>query len=322
MNRPTEHEEAETVLEGQQSSELTVVAVRHPLRWLAAALVLLFGAAIVNSLVRNPRFEWSVVGHYLFDSSILHGVRVTLELTAIAMAIGVSWGVVLAVMRLSRNPLVASAAWIYVWFFRGTPLLVQLLAWNFLSALYPRLSLGIPFGPTFVSGSANSVITTFVAAVLGLGLNEAAYSAEIVRAGLISVSEGQTQAAHSLGMTNLQTLRKIVLPQALRVIIPPIANETIGMLKFSSLASVIAVPELLYSAQLIYSRSFQTIPLLIVVSIWYIAITSLLSVLQYFLERRVGRGYVRVSGGRRSLAQVVFGTRATRPPPRLRGEAK
>ena len=196
----------------------------------------------------------------------------TIELTVIAMAIGIALGVLLAVMRLSPNPLVSSASWLYIWFFRGTPVLVQLLFWYNIAALYPKIALGIPFGPAFVHADANTLITAFAAAILGLGLNEGAYMAEIVRAGIISVDEGQTDAAQSLGMTRLQTLRRIVLPQAMRVIIPPTGNETISMLKTTSLASVIAVTELLYSAQQIYAVNFKTIPLLIVASIWYLAL--------------------------------------------------
>jgi polar amino acid transport system permease protein len=209
------------------------------------------------------------------------------------MAVGIVLGVVLATMRLSPNPLVKGASWIYVWLFRGTPVLVQLLFWNFISALYPRISLGIPFGPSFIHANANVLITPFVAAILGLGLNEGAYMAEIVRAGILSVDEGQTEAAQALGMTRMQTLRRIVLPQAMRVIIPPTGNETISMLKTSSLVSVIAYQELLYSVQLIYAVNYRQIPLLIVASLWYLIVTSVLSVGQYYLERHFGRGATR-----------------------------
>jgi polar amino acid transport system permease protein len=270
--------------------DIRAVPVRHPGRWIAAALVLLLAVALVRSVASNPRFEWSVVGHYLFDQRILHGVLVTIELTAIAMAIGIVLGVVLAVMRLSPNPLVSGGSWFYIWFFRGTPVLVQLLFWYNIAALYPKIGLGIPFGPSFVHADANKLITPFTAAILGLGLNEGAYMAEIVRAGIISVPEGQADAAQSLGMTRLQTMRRIVLPQAMRVIIPPTGNETISMLKSSSLASVIVVTELLYAAQLIYSVNFKTIQLLIVASIWYIVCTSVLYVGQFYLERYYGRG--------------------------------
>jgi len=273
--------------------EIRAVPVRRPGRWIAAAVVIVVAVAIVHSVATNPRFEWHVVGSYLTDQRILEGLRVTIELTAIAMAIGVALGVLLAVMRLSLNPLVSGASWLYIWFFRGTPVLVQLLFWYNIAALYPKINLGIPFGPAFVHADANTLIKPFTAAILALGLNEGAYMAEIVRAGIISVEEGQTDAAQSLGMTRLQAMRRIVLPQAMRVIIPPTGNETISMLKTSSLVSVIAVADLLYGAQIIYSVNFKTIPLLIVASLWYLAVTSVLYVGQYYLERHYGRGATR-----------------------------
>jgi polar amino acid transport system permease protein len=264
--------------------------VRRPGRWIAAALVLVVAVALVRSVATNPRFEWNVVNGYLFDARILEGLRLTIELTAIAMGIGIALGIALAVMRLSPNPLVSGASWLYIWFFRGTPVLVQLLFWYNIAALYPKLALGVPFGPALAHIDANTAITPFTAAILGLGLNEGAYMAEIVRAGIISVDPGQSDAAQSLGMTRLQTMRRIVLPQAMRVIIPPTGNETISMLKTSSLASVIVVTELLYASQLIYSVNFKTIQLLIVASAWYIVCTSVLYVGQYYLERHYGRG--------------------------------
>jgi polar amino acid transport system permease protein len=266
------------------------VAVRRPGRWLAAALVLVVALALGRSVATNPRFEWRVVGQYLFDDRILHGVLLTIELTAAAMAAGIVLGVVLAVMRRSANPLVAGSSWLYIWFFRGTPVLVQLLFWNSISALYPTISLGIPFGPALVSVDANSLTKPFVVALLALGLNEAAYMAEIVRAGIISVDEGQAEAAQSLGMTRLQAMRRIVLPQAMRVIVPPTGNETISMLKTSSLVSFIALADLLYAAQQIYAVNYKIIQLLLVASIWYLLMTSVLYVGQYHLERRFGRG--------------------------------
>jgi polar amino acid transport system permease protein len=272
---------------------IKAIPVRHPGRWVAAAIVALLVVVLGHSIASNPRFHWDVVGHYLFSGQILHGMLTTLELTVVAMVIGIVLGVVLALMRLSKNPLVTSAAWLYVWVFRGTPVLVQIIFWSFIAALYPKINLGIPFGPDFIHGNANELITPFAAAILALGLNEGAYMSEIVRAGLLSVDQGQSQAAHALGMTPMQTMRRIVLPQAMRVIIPPTGNETISMLKLTSLVSVIAYTELLYSAQLIYSRTYQTIPLLIVVSLWYLAVTSVLSVGQYHLERRFGRGTAR-----------------------------
>jgi polar amino acid transport system permease protein len=269
--------------------QIRAVPVRRPGRWVAAAVVVVITVAIVRSIATNPRFQWSVVGEYLFDERILHGLRVTVELTVISMVIGVVLGIVLAVMRLSSNPLLSGGSWLYIWFFRGTPVLVQLLFWYNVSALYPNIGIGIPFGPAVFHPDANMLITPFRAAILGLGLNEGAYMAEIVRAGIISVDQGQTDAAQSLGMTRLQTLRRIVLPQAMRVIIPPTGNETISMLKSSSLASVIAVAELLYSAELIFAVNFKTIPLLITVSIWYLVCTSVLYVGQYYLERHYAR---------------------------------
>ncbi|MDO8209008.1 amino acid ABC transporter permease [Conexibacter sp. CPCC 206217] len=268
--------------------------MRHVGRWIAAAVVLLFVAIAVNSVLTNPRFEWGVVGDYLFDGRIIDGLVLTLELTVCAMVAGVLIGILLAVMRLSPNPLVAGVSGFYIWLFRGTPVLVQLLFWNFIAALYPDITIGIPFGgPDFFTLQSNTFITPFVAALLGLGLNEGAYMAEIVRAGILSVDEGQTQASQALGMSRLQTMRRIVLPQAMRVIIPPTGNETISMLKTTSLVSVIATAELLYAAQLIYAQNYRTIQLLIVASIWYLALTTLLTIGQYYLERRFGRGHRR-----------------------------
>jgi polar amino acid transport system permease protein len=252
-------------------------------------------------MARNKRFQWSVIGHYFTTSQILDGLVKTLELTATSMAIGIALGVVLAVMRLSPNPLVAGASWVYIWFFRGTPVFVQILFWFNIAALYPRFAIGIPFGPQATHVDLTSLITPFIAGMLALGLNEGAYMAEIVRAGIISVDEGQSEAAQALGMTRLLTMRRVVLPQAMRVIIPPTGNETISMLKTTSLVSAIAVPELLYSAQIIYARTYQTIQLLIVASIWYLIVTTVLSIGQYYLERHFGRGTSRQT---ESLFQV------------------
>ena len=271
--------------------DIKAIPVRRPGRWVTAAIVALLAATLIHSVATNPRFGWGTVGHYFFSSEILHGLVVTLELTVIAMAIGIVLGVVLAVMRLSPNPLVSGASWAYIWFFRGTPVLVQLLFWSFVSALYPQISLGLPFGgPALVHADANTLISPFTAAILGLGLNEAAYMAEIVRAGIISVDEGQTDAAQALGMRRLQIMRRIVLPQAMRVIVPPTGNETISMLKTTSLVSVIAYQELLYSAQLIYAVNYKQIPLLLVAVIWYLIVTTVLSIGQYYVERYFARG--------------------------------
>jgi polar amino acid transport system permease protein len=272
--------------------QIVAVPVRHPGRWVAAAVLLVLAAMLANSLLTNPAWRWDVVWRFLFSSRVLDGLWVTIELTAYAMVIGVVLGVVIAVMRLSHNPIVSTVAWAYAWFFRGTPVLVQVFFWSFIGALYPYISLGIPFGPEFVYWDSNILIPIFTGAVLGFGLNEAAYMSEIVRAGILSVDQGQTEAAEALGMSRLKILRRIVLPQAMRVIIPPTGNETISMLKTTSLASVIAVGDLFTVAQRIYGENYLYIPLLLVASIWYLVLTSLLSIVQYFVERRFSRGSV------------------------------
>jgi len=272
------------------ADRVKAIPVRHPGRWIAAVLVALLAAGIAYSLATTPGFEWDVVGQFFTSSRILNGLYLTLILTAVSMAIGITLGIILAVMRLSPNPIVSGASWVYIWFFRGTPVLVQILIWFNVASLYPHITLGIPFGPVLAHIDANQIIAPLTAGILALGLNEAAYMAEIVRAGIISVEAGQTEAAQALGMTRLQIMRRIVLPQAMRVIIPPTGNETISMLKTSSLVSVIAVTELLYSAQLIYAVNFRTIPLLLTVSIWYLICTSVLTAIQFYIERRFSRG--------------------------------
>ncbi len=269
--------------------------------------MLVIAASLVRSVATDKNFQWGVVGQYMTDSRVLHGVLDTILLTVVAMVIGILLGVVLAVMRQSPNPLIAGSSWLYIWFFRGTPLLVQVVFWNFIAALYPTISLGIPFGPAIVHGNANTLITTFVASILALGLNEAAYMAEIVRAGFLSVGEGQNEAAQSLGMNRLQVMRHIVLPQAMRVIIPPSGNETISMLKNSSLVSFIGYAELYYEVEQIYGATYQTIPLLIVAAIWYLILTSVLYVGQYFIERRYGRGFSRAQRATMSARWQALG---------------
>jgi polar amino acid transport system permease protein len=283
----------ETAARASPPEEIRAVPVRHPGRWVAAVVVLVLFAMLVNTLVTNPRFDWSVVRSYFLSRRVLDGLEITILLTVVCMAIGIALGVILAVMRLSDNPLLSGSSWLYIWFFRGTPVLVQLLVWFNLAFLYQKISFGIPFGPAWVTASANSFITPLTAAILGLGLNEGAYMAEIVRAGILSVEHGQTEAAQALGMSRGLTLRRIILPQAMRVIIPPTGNETISMLKTSSLASVITVTELLYAVQLIYSVNFKTIPLLITASIWYLILTSVLTAGQYYVERHYARGAAR-----------------------------
>jgi polar amino acid transport system permease protein len=277
---------------GLDIDPLPPVPLRHPWRRVAAGLVLLLLAWFLYTISNNPNFQWKVVGKYLFSRDILYGVWMTIELTVTAMLIGISLGIIAALMRLSDNKLLSWTAQLYIVCFRATPALVQLIFWFNLSALFPVIALGIPvFGPDFVTLNANALITPFVAANLGLGLCEGAYMAEIVRSGILSVDPGATEAAAAVGMTKAQTMRHVVLPQALRVIVPPTGNQVIGMLKYTSLASVISVTELLSSAELIYTRTFETIPLLIVASLWYVALTTVLTMVQRAIERRVGRGH-------------------------------
>ena len=282
-----------------------IIRLRHPGRWVAAALLLVLAGMFVSFVFTSPRLRLDLVAGYLFERSILQGLLVTLELTVVAMLVGVVLGTVIAVMRLSENPLLRGAATAYVGLFRGTPILVQLLFWFFLGTVLPQISLGIPFGPSFASVPTNTLITQFTAAILGLGLNEAAYMAEIVRAGIGSVDRGQTEAAQALGMSPLTTYRRVVLPQAGRLIVPPTANEAISMLKLTSLCLVIGLPELTTTAQLIYGRNFQQIPLLIVASIWYLVLTTLLTIVQTRIERRMSRGVLQAT--RRRNRFVVGG---------------
>lgn len=254
-----------------------MVSRRHPGRWVAAAVCLVLVAMLAHGLVTNPRWQWSVVGDYIVSDLIVHGALITMELTVVAFTIQVALGTAVALMRLSPNPVLRVVSSAYIWFFRGTPLLVQLLFWYNISALYPKLSVGIPFGPEFVSGNVNQWMTTFMAALIGLGLNESAYTSEIIRAGILSVDRGQMDGALSVGMTRLQAMRRVVLPQALKVIIPPLGNSAIAGLKITSLVSVISMPELLGTAENIYSATLQTIPLLIVVSLWYLLLSTVLT---------------------------------------------
>ncbi|HEY1575284.1 MAG TPA: amino acid ABC transporter permease, partial [Pseudonocardiaceae bacterium] len=267
----------------------------HPGRWVAAVILLVLAAMFVHGLIANPAWKWGTVGQYLFSAQVLDGLLLTMLLTVVAMVIGIVLGIVVAIMRLSTNPIVAGIAWLYAWFFRGTPVLVQIVFWSFIGLLYRFPSLGIPFGPSFVYFDANVLIPVFVGATLGLGLNEAAYMSEIIRAGILSVDPGQTEAAEALGMSRTMVLRRIVLPQAMRVIIPPTGNETISMLKTSSLVTIVALHDLFGVAQFIYGNNFKQIPLLVVASLWYLVLTSILSLGQYYIERRYSRGTLRVS---------------------------
>jgi polar amino acid transport system permease protein len=256
----------------------------------AGAIVLLLLVDLCVAIARNRSFKFGLVGHYMFDPVVLAGLRTTLELTIIAMGVAILLGVISAICRLSPNPVLKLTSGGYIWFFRGTPVLVQLIFWFNLGIIFPSLRLGIPFTHvTFWSEPTNNAIRPMTAAILGLGLNEGAYVAEIVRAGIISVGKGQTDAALALGMRRGAVMRRVVLPQAVPVVIPPMGNEFIGMLKYSALASVIAVPELLGSVEHIYSTNLRTLELLVVASLWYLACTTALTIGQHYLERYVGR---------------------------------
>lgn len=270
--------------------EAEVVPLKHTGRLIGSILIVAIALITVVSVARNPNFGWSTIWLYLFSEPILSGLWITLYLTIVSMAAALILGTLLALMRQSNVPVLRGLASFYIWFVRGIPLLVQLIIWYNFSALYPNLSLSIPFGPELFSIPTNSVMTAMMAALLGLSLNEAAYMAEIIRSGLESVDEGQYEAAETLGLNRAQTIRKVVLPQAMRVIIPPTGNETITMLKTTSLVSVVAVSDLLYSVQVIYARNFQTIPLLLTACVWYLFMTSLLNIAQHAIKRHYGKG--------------------------------
>ncbi|MCI0144204.1 amino acid ABC transporter permease [Arthrobacter bambusae] len=264
----------------------------------SAAVAVLVLVSIIWSMAGNPNMEWGVVGEYLFASLTLKGVLVTLYLTVASLLIGIVGGVLVAVMRLSGNPVLYNIAGLYIGLFRGTPLLVQIIFWGYMGALFKNVELGIPFtGITFFSVPTNQLISPVVAAILALGLNEVAYACEIIRGGIIGVDKGQTEAAYSVGMPPRRTMLRIVLPQAMRTVIPALGNEVITMLKMTSLVSVIAGADLLTNLQNVYSQTYQVIPLLIVASIWYCGLSAILSVPQGYLERRFGRGHE--SGGDR-----------------------
>ncbi|MFD7280763.1 amino acid ABC transporter permease [Streptomyces sp. NPDC059862] len=267
-----------------------IVPRRHIGRWLTAAAALLVFAMVLNSVVRNQAFQWDVVGRYFTTAAVLDGLLLTLWLTGAVMVLGFLFGTVLAVMRLSANPVLRTLSWGYVWIFRSTPLLVQLLFWFNIGALYPTLGLGVPFGPEFVTVKTVNLLGPTLTAVIGLTLHETAYAAEVVRGGILSVDSGQNEAAQALGLSRRRTLRRIVIPQAMRSIVPTAGNMLIGTLKGTSIVSVLAVHDLLYSVQLIYNQTYQVIPLLMVATLWYIAVTSVLSAGQYYVERYYARG--------------------------------
>lgn len=267
-------------LKDDTADRLRIVPVRRTGQWTAAAALLVLLALALNSVLRNDAFQWDVVGDYFTTTAVLRGLGLTLWLTALVMVLGFALGTLLAVLRLSANRVLQAVGWGYVWLFRSTPILVQLLFWFNIGALYPEI-LGV---------RTVNLLGPVTVAVIGLTLHEAAYAAEVVRGGILSVERGQLEAAQSLGLGPWRRLRRIVLPQAMRSIVPPAGNMLIGTLKGTSIVSIIAVQDLLYSVQLVYHRTYQVIPLLLVATLWYVAVTSLLGVGQHYVERYYARG--------------------------------
>ncbi len=252
-------------------------------------VVLLVAADFAWICANNEAFDWPVVGQYFFNPTVISGLYVSLGLTVVGMILGIVFGLVIAIARLSQDRLASGLASLFIWFFRGTPLLVQLIFWYNLSTLFPQIGISIPFGPTLISWDTNTVITPMTAAIIGLALNEAAYMAEIIRAGLLSVDRGQAETAEAFGMTRARALWRIIIPQAMRSIVPPTGNQLISMIKATSLVSVIAMADLLYSVQSIYNTTFQIIPMLLVAVFWYLLITSVLNIGQSYIEAYYSR---------------------------------
>ncbi|SKB73948.1 polar amino acid transport system permease protein [Arthrobacter sp. 31Cvi3.1E] len=303
---------------------IKAVPVPHPGRWVAAGMIVLLAILALLSVATNPRFNWGTVATYLLDVNIIRGVGWTLLLTVLAMAFAILLAITLAFMRQSDNPVMRWAAWFWVWFFRGTPIYTQLIFWGLITVLYPAISLGIPFGPPLVTYILSDPTKGFLPAVLGLGLNESAYLAEIFRAGLKSVDKGQMEAAEALGMARRKVMWRIILPQAMRIIVPPTGNETIGMLKTTSL--VLAVPftlDLTFVTNALANRTYQPIPLLIVAASWYLLVTSVLMVGQHYIEKHYGKGVdnlvvaaVNPAAARAASTRATNGTSpsASKPP--------
>jgi polar amino acid transport system permease protein len=271
---------------------IDAVPLRHPWRWVAAVVIVILGLLFLYGMATNPAYRWNIFAEYLFNERIMFGVWNTLQLTIYSMVIAIVLGVVLAVMRLSPNPVFRSVSWVYLWIFRGTPIYVQLAFWGLIPTIYANIQLGVPFGPSFFHLNLQALSIPFILAMLGLALNEAAYMAEIIRAGISSVPEGQAEASTALGMSWGMTMRRTVLPQAMRVIIPPTGNEVISMLKTTSLVTAVPYAFDLYSiaTREIAAREFEPVPLALVAVAWYLLMTSILMVGQYYIERHFARG--------------------------------
>ncbi|MEO0024621.1 MAG: hypothetical protein RL196_1062 [Actinomycetota bacterium] len=274
-----------------QTKDIVAVPLRHPVRWVLGALLTASIMALVYSIVSSPNIDQASFSKYLFNGLIIDGAIKTIWITAISMAIATILATLLAIMRLSDNPLLRGFSFLFVNFFRGTPLLLQIVFWGFLGLIWPMTVIGIPFTDVvFFSGKTSDVMSPIVAGIIALSLNEAAYASEIVRAGILSVDVGQAEAAKSLGMSGGYTLRRIVLPQAMRVIIPPMGNETISMLKSTAMLSLVAVTELYTRAQIISATNYRQVELMAVAGFWYLIMNAILSVPQSYLEHKYGRG--------------------------------
>ena len=271
---------------------IDAVPLRHPWRLVAAAVITILVGLFLYGMATNPAYRWNIFAKYLFNDRILFGVWNTLQLTIYSMVLAIVLGVVLAVMRLSPNPIFRSVSWVFLWIFRGTPIYVQLAFWGLIPTIYANIQLGVPFGPSFFHLNLQALSIPFLLAMLGLALNEAAYMAEIIRAGISSVPEGQSEASTALGMSWGMTMRRTVIPQAMRVIIPPTGNEVISMLKTTSLVTAVPYAFDLYSiaTREIAARTFEPVPLALVAVAWYLLMTSILMVGQYYLERYYSRG--------------------------------
>ncbi len=293
---------------------IDAVPLRHPWRWVAAAVIIVIVGLFLYGAATNPAYGWSTFLEYLFNERILLGVANTLQLTVYSMVIGIVLGVILTIMRLSDNFVLSAVAWVFLWIFRGTPVYVQLAFWGLMPTIYQKIQLGVPFGPSFFHIDLQNLSFPFALAVIGLALNEAAYMAEIVRAGITSVPEGQLEASTALGMSWGLAMRRTVLPQAMRVIIPPTGNEVISLLKTTSLVTAVPYAFDLYSiaTREIAARIFEPVPLLLVAATWYLVITSILMVGQFYLERYFSRGASRKLSPKQleALAKAQIGTTA------------
>lgn len=288
--------------EASTNDDIVAVRLKHPWRWVSAAVLVALGAAFVYSLVSSPNINHDIIAKYIFNTKVIDAAILTVTLTVVSMLIGTALAIALAVMRLSNNPILKTVSVLYVGFFRGTPLLLQIVFWGYLGIIYPNITIGIPFTDiVWFTEKTSLVLTSIIAGIIALSLNEGAYAAEIVRAGILSVDGGQTEAAKSLGMSGGYTLRRIVLPQAMRVIIPPMGNEFISMLKNTSLLQVVAVMELYARTSQISSQNLAQVELLVVAGFWYLVMTTVLAWPQSYLEKKYGRGFYASNTQRRWL---------------------